>query len=240
MHGIHHGSRAPALFAALFFGLVFACSGCAGEDGATGETGPAGPRGEKGDKGDKGDPGAKGDQGDPGAKGDKGDPGPKGDKGDPGPKGDKGDKGDTGPAGPKGDPGAPGSGGGGTVIPAVFKGMNLQGLHDPNSEVYMHKDNGACMACHGDKFAEKSLKATVKIAHDLHRIVFKIAPQDKLVGNEKCEFCHTTLPSGERYAVDVTSPSGAGYGATNRKQVHPNRCAACHCKGGKTLFMACP
>jgi len=99
--------------------------------------------------------------------------------------------------------------------------------------------DGACMSCHGDKFAEKSLKESVKVAHNLHQTVFTLPPNDKLMGNQKCEFCHTKKANGDLVAIDLTSPPGAGVGAQLRKQVDSAHCAACHCKGSKKLFAAC-
>ena len=216
-----------------------------GLQGDKGDPGEEGLQGEKGDKGDLGDQGLQGLQGLQGEKGEKGDKGEKGeqglqgedgDKGDLGDKGDKGDKGDTGATGPAGS-----GGGGAAVIPAAFVGKNLQALHDPNSVGYLYDLDGGCTQCHGDKFADKSMKESVKGAHALHKFLFTLPPQDKLTTNQQCEYCHTILPNGERLAVDVTSPNGAGVGAQLRKQVDTQRCAKCHCSGpGKKLFAACP
>ncbi len=129
--------------------------------------------------------------------------------------------------------GPPGTAGNYPQIPAEYADLNLIQLHNPNSPVYQAAEHGACVACHGDRLAEKTLDENIPTAH---QAMFHVPPFSTLSGSELCERCHTYDRDGNRIAVDLINYASAGSAGRLRKQVDVRSCAMCHGPGAEHQF----
>lgn len=102
-----------------------------------------------------------------------------------------------------------------SVLPAKSIGLDLMGIHDPESDVY----NGDCIGCHGDRRDEVALDGVTPAAHATMASFFG-------TGNDRCISCHNDGPN----FFDVAAGAGTLSRGALREQVDMDavNCAACH------------
>jgi len=129
-----------------------------------------------------------------------------------------------------GDDGNNSGGGGGppkvvVSLPAKHIGLDLIGIHDPDSSQY----NADCIGCHGDRTNEVALDGVTPAAHSTMLGAIAFADTPILVsfgeGNARCIACH-----GGR--VDFLSFSGGKL----REPVNTEHCAHCHSTGNLKFY----
>ncbi len=92
------------------------------------------------------------------------------------------------------------------AIPAKIIGLDLMGVHDPDSDAY----NGNCIGCHGDRTDEVALDGVTPSAHATMANLFG-------TGNDRCVSCHESGP-------DFVTRSASAL----MEQVDITSCSACH------------
>ena len=105
------------------------------------------------------------------------------------------------------------------VIPAKTIGLDLVGIHDPQSDAY----NENCIGCHGDRTDEVALDGETPAAHATMAAFFG-------TGNDRCIACHNNGPNFYNFALGFGSFSKGGL----REQVDMATVGCANCHGAKS------
>lgn len=111
------------------------------------------------------------------------------------------------------------------AVPAKTIGLDLMGIHDPDSEAY----NDNCIGCHGDRGDEVALDGVTPAAHATMAAFFG-------TGNDRCIACHNGGPN----FYNFTSGFGSLSKGALREQVDMASvgCANCHGANATPSFYA--